>query len=139
MQAAGQGNSSAIRTELQRGEDVNAAGETGWTALMIAAATSESTTAVQLLQAGARVEQKDRYRNTALMAAAAVRFSNLHAAAETTRVLLAHGASVDAENDLGETALMWAARRESRGYPGAASGRQIRYARIPLDTTRCTT
>jgi ankyrin repeat protein len=39
-----------------------------------------------------------------------VRFGKLHLAAEILRSLLSHGASVDATNDLGESALMWAGR-----------------------------
>jgi len=66
MRAAGQGDLAEIRRAQSQGEDVNAADETGWTALMIAA--------------------------------------------EAAGTLVAHGASVEATNDLGESPLMWAAR-----------------------------
>lgn len=110
MQAAGQGNLEKIRRALQQGEDVNAADETGWTALMIAAVTTQPESVSALLDAGARADQRDGHGNTALIGAATVRFSNLRSAARIIADLLIHGASVDAINDLGESALMWAAR-----------------------------
>jgi hypothetical protein len=110
MQAAGLGDVTGIKTELQRGEDVNASDETGWTALMIAAAMSQRQSVLALLDAHARVDQRDRHGDTALLGASSVRFSDLRAAAETVRTLLTHGASGEAANDRGETALMWAAR-----------------------------
>jgi len=89
---------------------VNAADETGWTALMIAAVAVQPQSMSALLDAGARVEQRDHHGDTALIGAASVRFNNLQTAAEVVGILLAHGASVDATNDLGESALMWSAR-----------------------------
>jgi uncharacterized protein DUF6438/ankyrin repeat protein len=99
-----------VRQALQRGEDVNAADETGWTALMIAAVSGQPQSVSALIDAGAWVDQRDQHRNTALIGAASVRFIDLRIAAEIVGILLAHGASVDATNDLGESALMWAAR-----------------------------
>jgi ankyrin repeat protein len=64
----------------------------------------------RLLDAGAHVDQRDRHGDTALIGAASVPYPHLKvAAAETVGILLAHGASVDATNDLGESPLMWAA------------------------------
>jgi hypothetical protein len=116
MQAAGLGNVAGIQTELQRGENVNASDETGWTALMIAAAMSQRESVLALLAAGALADQRDHHRDTALLGAASVRFGSLPAAAETIRTLLTRGASVEAANGRGETALMWAART---GNPAA--------------------
>lgn len=99
-----------LRQALQRGDDVNAADETGWTALMIAAVTVQPQSVSALLDAGAHVDQRDHHGDTALIGAASVRFNNLQMAAEVLGILLAHGASVDATNDLGESALMWSAR-----------------------------
>jgi len=99
-----------LRQALERGDDVNAADETGWTALMVAAAMAQPKSVSALLDAGAHIDQRDHYGNTALIGAASIPFPHLKAAvAETIGILLAHGASVDATNDLGETALMWAA------------------------------
>lgn len=110
MQAAGLGNLATIRRELQQGADVNGADQTGWTALMIASVMAQEQAVSALLDAGARVDQRDFHGDTALTGAAAIRFHNLHKAAEVLGSLLAHGASVEAANDLGESALMWAAR-----------------------------
>ena len=49
MQAAGLGHAAEILRELQRGEDVNASDETGWTALMIAAAISQRQSLLELV------------------------------------------------------------------------------------------
>ncbi len=110
MHAAGMGNEAEIRRALQRREDMNAADETGWTALMVAAVAVQPQAVSTILDAGARVDQRDHHGDTALIGVAAVRFGNLRIAAEVVGILIAHGASVDATNDLGESALMWAAR-----------------------------
>jgi ankyrin repeat protein len=89
---------------------VDAADETGWTALMGAAVAVQPQAASTILDAGARVDQRDHHGDTALIGVAAVRFGNLRTATEILRTLLAHGASMDATNDLKESALMWAAR-----------------------------
>jgi ankyrin repeat protein len=99
-----------VKQALQRGEDVNAIDETGWTALMMAAVMGQPQSVSALIDAGARVDQRNDHGDTALIGAASVRFMDLHVAAEVVRILLQHGASVEATNDLGESALMWAAR-----------------------------
>ncbi|PYS08976.1 MAG: hypothetical protein DMG15_25285 [Acidobacteria bacterium] len=99
-----------LRQALERGDDVNAADETGWTPLMIAAVTVQPQSISILLDSGAYVDQRDHHGDTALIGAASVRFNNLQMAAEVLGILLAHGASVEATNDLGESALMWSAR-----------------------------
>jgi Ankyrin repeats (3 copies)/Domain of unknown function (DUF6438)/Ankyrin repeats (many copies) len=110
MQAARKGDVDEVRRLLQAGEDVNAVDETGWTALMIAAVKVQPEAVSALLDGGARVNQQDRHGDTALIGSAAVRFGNIHVAAEVMRRLLSNGASVETTNDLGESALMWAAR-----------------------------
>ncbi len=110
MRAAGVGDTEGVRRALQQGDDVNGGDETGWTALMFAAVTAQLQTVTAVLDAGARADQRDVHGNTALIGAAAVRFGDLRAAAEILSILLVHAASVDATNDLGESALMWAAR-----------------------------
>jgi hypothetical protein len=110
MHAASMGNAAEVRRVLQRGDDVNAADETGWTALMVAAVTVQPQAVSTILDLGGRVDQRDHHGDTALIGAAAVRFGNLRMATEVVGILLSHGASVDSTNDLGESALMWAAR-----------------------------
>ena len=104
MQAARMGNADEVRRLLKLGEDVNAAEDTSWTALMVAAVTLQPQVVSALLDGGGRVDQQDRHGDTALIAAAAVRFGELHLAAEILRSLLSHGASVEATHDLGESA-----------------------------------
>ena len=99
-----------LQEALRRGDDVNATDETGWTPLIIAAVTVQPQSVSILLDCGANVDQRDHHGNTALMGAASVRYNNLQMAAEVVGILLAHGAWVDATNDLGESALMWSAR-----------------------------
>ena len=81
-----------------------------WTTLMVVAVTVQAQAVLTILDAGARVDRRDHHGDTALIGAAAVRFGNLRLATEVLQTLLAHGASVDATNDLKESALMWAAR-----------------------------
>jgi ankyrin repeat protein len=66
-----------LREALRRGDDVNAADETGWTALMIAAVTVQPQSVSTLLDAGAHIVQRDHHGDTALLGAASVRFNNL--------------------------------------------------------------
>jgi hypothetical protein len=110
MRAAGAGDAEGVRRALQQGDDGNGGDETGWTALMFATVTAHPQTVTAVLDAGARADQRDVHGNTALIGAAAVRFGDPRAAAEILSILLGHGASVHATNDLGESALMWAAR-----------------------------
>lgn len=115
MLAAGLGDVTEIRRKLREGEKVNDGDETGWTALMIAAVMAQPKSVLALLDAGAQIDQRDHHGDTALIGAAAVRFGNLQSVAEVVGTLLAHGASVAATNDLGESALMWAARSGNAG------------------------
>lgn len=113
MQAAGQGDVEGVRRALASGDSVNAVDETGWTALMLAAAATSPEIVSLLVQAGARVDQRDGHGDTALIAAVAIPFARSPistARVAVVRTLLAHGAAVEAANNLGETALMWAAK-----------------------------
>jgi hypothetical protein len=113
MQAAGQGDVEGVRRSLASGDAVNAADETGWTALMLGAAAASPDIVSLLVQAGARVDQQDGHGDTALIAAVAVPFARSPISlgrVEVVRILLARGAAVDATNNLGESALMWAAK-----------------------------
>jgi uncharacterized protein len=109
MQAAGTGNLAQIRESLRTGEPVDAADDSGWTALMIASVAVRPEAVDLLLKSGAHVDQKDGHGNTALIGASAVTF-NLEREPEVLRMLLSSGAKVDNFNHLGETAIMWAAK-----------------------------
>ncbi len=110
MQAAGRGDTAGIREGLNAGGDVNAADETGWTALMDASVSVQPDSVSALLKAGARANQRDNHGDSALIGAASVRFGNSVGAAWIVEDLISNGAEVDAVNDLGQSALMWAAR-----------------------------
>ena len=109
MQAAGLGDTAAIRGALRSGESINASDETGWTSLMVASVAVKPEAVSLLLDSGAYVDQRDGHGDTALIGASAVRF-NMKMEPEILRMILSKGASVEATNDLGESALMWAAK-----------------------------
>jgi hypothetical protein len=55
--------------------DVNAADETGWTAMMVAAAAGRQEAASASCDGGARIDRRDHHGGTALIGAAAVRYA----------------------------------------------------------------
>jgi Domain of unknown function (DUF6438)/Ankyrin repeats (3 copies) len=110
MLAAWKGDPALIRDALKNGEKINAVDGSGWTALMVAAVLPRLKVVTALLDAGALVNLRDNHGDTALIAAAAVRYSEWWVPADVISALLAHGASVEATNNLGESARMWAAR-----------------------------
>jgi ankyrin repeat protein len=68
---------------LKKGADVNARGNTGWTALMIAVDLSHMDTARALLQKGADVNARDKDGNTALRLAEKYKYAGLIALLKT--------------------------------------------------------
>jgi ankyrin repeat protein len=92
---------------IRAGADVKAANRYGVTALYLASVNGSAAMIERLLKAGADANGAAPEGETALMTAA--RTGNVEAA----RVLLAHGARVDArESWRGQTALMWAAAQD---------------------------
>ncbi len=89
-------------------DQVNVADAKGRTPLMLAACYSTADVCRLLIQAGARVDEKDNNVTTALMAAT---WNKEHP--DVCRVLLDAGASVHAKNKSGITPLMWAARHST--------------------------
>jgi ankyrin repeat protein len=130
MDAAGHGNSEAIRFLLKHGANLQARNQKGMTALMYAAGAwhNESkkvqaeVNAAVLIAAGARARDSDNNGYTALMYAATPPCPALFAEdlahlpptyhppdpLPVMRLLLAHGVSVNAANHEGATALMFA-------------------------------
>jgi len=102
-----------LRQAILSTKNLNAADETGWTALMLAAICDHADAVSMLLNAGAAPNQKDSHGDTALIGSASLNYHQNKDAA-VLRLLLAKGAKVDLTNDAGESALMWAA---NAGYP----------------------
>jgi hypothetical protein len=115
MQAAGQGAVQTIAHEIKSGVDVNRKDETGWTALMMAAVAGQPETLALLLKNGAQVRPSDKNGDTALIGAAAnpYLYWKPQVQAQVVQQLLAAGADINQANQLGESALMWAAKSGS--------------------------
>ena len=109
------GDSDKLALLVDRGADVNASSALGTTALMLAARTTDSHRSVALLlERGANVNATNVHGATALMAAAAA------GEFPTAKLLIKHGANVNAQPGIGHEAfifggarspLMWAAFR----------------------------
>lgn len=143
VEAISKGDHQALRAQLRAGVNVNAPLGDGSTALHWAAERGDQVAVDLLLQAGASAKATSRYGVAPLSIAAlnghagmltslitagadpnsalpegetvlmtAARTGNVDA----VRVLLAHGARVDARDGLrGQTALMWAAAQNNAG------------------------
>jgi hypothetical protein len=109
MQAAGKGDWDVLIKEGDKGADINAKDETGWTALMLAAEQCHEPVVQQLLAWKAKVNLKDDRGDDALMGAASAYCfepSTRKAQAEIIKLLVAHGADPNTANHLGLTPLM---------------------------------
>ncbi len=92
-EAAVSGNVEVIRRLLDAGADVNATNADGQSPLMVIARSANVAAAKLLIERGADVNQREEWRQqTALMWAAA------EAQPEMVRLLIAHGAEVDARS-----------------------------------------
>jgi formylglycine-generating enzyme required for sulfatase activity len=97
--AAKQGNVAAVKKAIAAGENVNAAGADGWTALALAASSGKPEAVKALLKAGAQVNAKSVNGQTPLIAAA------LSGNPAVVKALLDNGADVFAVTAQGVTAL----------------------------------
>ena len=101
---------------LDAGAQVDEEAGDGMTALMVAALNHRTALVSALLARGADAARRTVSGNTALIMASDGRaeldrdLSTIDRMRECIRVLVAGGAEVDATNDAGETALIWAAR-----------------------------
>ncbi len=107
MYAAGTGDLPLLRREIVS-SDVNAQDESGWTALMVAAAAANPDAVSLLLKHGARADLVDKHGDFALLGA--VTSASGKDTLNIVRQLIDTGAQIDRSNPRGETALMWAAR-----------------------------
>jgi hypothetical protein len=94
-----------VHTLLEKGADVNAKDNMGWTPLFWAAFSRRTDTVRALVEKGADVNAKNKYDDTALIHAAYAGDT------DTVAVLLEKGADVNAKDDMGRTALIEAARQ----------------------------
>jgi ankyrin repeat protein len=69
LESAEKGNVTAVKALLDKGADINAKDEGGWTALMVASFAGEAETVKFLLDEGADVNVKDEYDYTPLILA----------------------------------------------------------------------
>jgi hypothetical protein len=107
MQAAGLGQAEILQKEHNGGADIDAQDETGWTALMLAATQCQENTIRQLLEWHAKVDLRDKHGDDALMgAASAFCLWSREQQAAIMKLLIAHGASVNDQDDVGLTPLM---------------------------------
>lgn len=109
MQAAGSGDLRELARGRDSGIDINAADETGWTALMLASAMCQEEAVRQLLDWGAEADLKDKNGDTALIGASAAFCTTKQSRegqAHIVRLLLRRGANPEWHDNRGETALM---------------------------------
>ena len=109
LYAAGRGDLPVVRELIAKGVSVNAVNHVGGTALMSACASYRSEMVGFLLQAGAEVNMKTNDGKTALHVAVGSSPSLPEKQRDCVRLLLKHGAQVDALDKSGGTALMDAA------------------------------
>ena len=100
LAAAQEGATEEVLWLLERGANIEAKGENGWTALMYATQSGRTETVEWLIEREANIEAKDDDGYTALMIAA--KLGNV----EKVALLLKHGANIEAKDDDRRTALM---------------------------------
>ena len=105
LEAAAQGDASSVALLLDRGADIEASNDIGWTPLHLAAAhNAEPAVAALLLDRGADIEARDNDGWMPLHMAAA---NNAEPA--VAALLIDRGADIEARTEIGFTPLHWAA------------------------------
>lgn len=97
MNAVIDGDDARVRRLLDEGAEPDDVDKAGWCALHFAAQECSETMVKMLLNAGAKLELREKYGNTPLFRAV----SNYRGGAEVVSILLAAGANPDAENKSG--------------------------------------
>lgn len=109
MQAAGEGDLQRLDREHGTGVNIDHSDETGWTALILAAAMCREKAVQKLLDWGANANLRDKNGDTALIGAAAAFCTSdesRESQARIVQLLALRGAGVNTHNAAGETALM---------------------------------
>ena len=102
--ASGTLTEAKLKQYLHAGAGINAKGNYGYTALILAARSGQTAITQQLITAGADLNYKNTLGNTALILATDTGHT------EIAQQLIAAGADINTKNKLGDTALMWAVR-----------------------------
>jgi uncharacterized glyoxalase superfamily protein PhnB len=110
INAARDGNTDAVVQMIAEGADVNAADQTGATALAFASTNSLVAVLVYLIAAGVNVNAANQYGTTALMLASYNENGFSQDDEAVVARLIAAGANVNAVNNVGNTALMIASK-----------------------------
>lgn len=98
------GDTEIVAMLLEKGDDVNAKDDSGWTALIVASFYGHPEMVEMLLNNGSDVNAKNNDGYTALIMASE------RGRPEIVSILLANGADVNATDDNGYTSLMWAVK-----------------------------
>jgi ankyrin repeat protein len=98
------GRTEIVKRLLEKGADVTAENDAGWTALHQASDKGHTEIVAMLLEKGADVNAKNDYGYTALQSASREGHTKI------VKMLLKKGADVNAKDKDGETALYWASR-----------------------------
>ena len=102
--ACREGALERVRQLIQDGQDVNSrGGRYGTAPLMVAAYNGRDQVVCELIRAGADVNGKDNYKQTALHCASGCGQSNI------VKTLAEAGANLNVQDEQGRTPLMWAA------------------------------
>lgn len=98
MDAAHRGDKAGVQAALAAGDKLTDVDASGWTPLMYAASSYGGSVVKEMLEAGAKVSERSKRGETALMASAVTGMAD--------EDLLDAGADVNAVNDVGMTTLM---------------------------------
>ena len=123
--AASRGNTEVVSFLIEKGADVNAKRDDGWTPLHSAAYKRREDTARVLIAAGANVNAKTKWGTTPLHAAVSRGYKGPNNE-DVVRLLLEKGAEVNARDNSGNTALdVAAARTPGLGQLLLAKGAEV--------------